>query len=331
MSRRIAVLGSGGMSTAMAILLARDAGHEVRLWSRSEDYAAELRQTRVNTRHLPGTVIPPQIVISSRADEVTADADLLLAGIPSAYLRTVLSGLAPQISGTAPVVSVIKGVEAGSLKSPSQIIGETLPGRSVIVLGGPGHAEEIADRLPTSQVAACPDHTAAELVQQTFSTDRFRVYVTNDLKGVELAGALKNVIAIAAGICDGLGFGDNAKSALISRALKEMIRFGAVMGAADETFVGLAGIGDLMTTCFSRHSRNRMVGERLARGETLSAITASMSSVAEGVFSTRSLVEIARQHGVEMPISTEVMRVLHEGRSPAAATAALMTRPLQYE
>jgi glycerol-3-phosphate dehydrogenase (NAD(P)+) len=229
------------------------------------------------------------------------------------------------------VVSVVKGLENETFQRPSEIIADVLGNRSVVALSGPSHAEEISRRLPASVVAASGDVVLARQVQQMFNTERFRVYTNADIVGVELAAALKNVVAIAAGISDGLGYGDNAKSALMTRGLVEITRFGTALGAEPLTFAGLAGVGDLVATCTSRHSRNRRVGERLGRGEKLSAIRASMEAVAEGVATTRSIYELAEEKGIEMPITAEVYRVLFEAKSPAEATDSLMQRPPRGE
>jgi glycerol-3-phosphate dehydrogenase (NAD(P)+) len=242
-----------------------------------------------------------------------------------------LTRLAPHIPSGLPVVSVVKGMENSTQCCPSQIITEALRSESVAVLGGPSHAEEICRRLPSSVVVASADQALARRVQTLFSTDRFRVYTNRDVVGVELAGALKNVLAIAAGICDGLGFGDNAKAALVTRAIVEMTRFGVLLGADPGTFSGLAGLGDLITTCFSPYGRNRRVGERLGKGETLQQILQSMESVAEGIPTSRSVYEYANRLSTEMPLAQEVYRVLFENKSPAEATNDLMLRPQKDE
>jgi glycerol-3-phosphate dehydrogenase (NAD(P)+) len=230
-----------------------------------------------------------------------------------------------------PLVSLVKGLENHTFRRPTEIALEVLGPRSVAVLSGPSHAEEVARGLPTTLVAASEDLPLARSIQQAFSTERFRVYTNLDLVGVELAAALKNVIGIAAGINDGLGFGDNSKSALLTRGLAEMARFGVALGARADTFWGLAGMGDLITTCISKHGRNRAIGERLARGERLSDIQASTAMVAEGVFTARSVYEKSQRMGLPMPISTEVYRVLYEQKNPRAAVNDLMLRELRSE
>lgn len=331
MGTKTTILGGGAMATACAILLAEHPDQEVSMWVRHPDYAEELNRTRENSRLLAGVQIPPQVQISSSIEAAVAGSEFLVVAIPSKYLRSTLEPLAAALTLNRPVISVVKGIEVDTLLRPSQIINEVLGGRAIVALSGPSHAEEIARRLPASVVAASGDIALAKRVQQLFTTDRFRIYTNADLIGVELAGALKNVIAIAAGICDGLGYGDNAKSALMTRGIVEISRFGEALGAEAGTFAGLAGIGDLITTCTSRHGRNRLVGERLGRGEKLDAIIGSMDSVAEGVNTSHAVLELASQKGLDMPITAEVCAVLNGTRSPEAATHALMQRPLREE
>lgn len=325
------ILGSGAMGIACAYLLSQHPGQRVRLWGRDAAHVAETAAARESVRLLPGIHIPESIELTADIEAAIADATLVLVAIPSAYLRNSLTHLAPHIPGQIPIVSVVKGMENSTQYRPSQIISEVLGEHPLSVLSGPSHAEEICRRLPASVVVASEDLELARRVQTMFSTDRFRVYTNRDLLGVELAGAVKNVIAIAAGICDGLGFGDNAKSALITRAIVEMTRFGVMLGADPATFSGLAGLGDLITTCFSPYGRNRRVGERLGRGETLAQILQTMESVAEGVPTSRSLFECSQRLKIEMPLTTEVYRVLFEDKSPAEATNDLMLRPQKGE
>jgi glycerol-3-phosphate dehydrogenase (NAD(P)+) len=327
----ITILGSGGMATACSLLLTEHAGQNVTLWARTAERAEELDRDRENRRLLPGVPIPKSVEITHASELAAEGADLLVVAIPTKFLRETLSTIAGHVPPMVPVVSVAKGLEIGTLMRPSEIIADVLGPRAVVALCGPSHAEEIARRMPASVVAACESIAVAKHVQSVFSTDRFRVYTNADIVGVELAGAIKNVIAIAAGICDGLGFGDNAKSALVTRGLVEMTRFGTALGAEAETFSGLAGIGDLMTTCFSRHSRNRHVGECLGRGQSLDRIVAEMNGVAEGITTTRGVFDLAGTKGIEMPITAEVYAVLFEGKSPAETTAALMLRPPRDE
>ena len=319
------------MGTACACLLARRPENDVRLWLRNPTISQFIRETRENSRLLPGIQIPDSVNITSDASVALQDAELILICLPTKSLRSALPLLQQSIPKNALLASAIKGIEQESLTRPSQIIQEFCGKRPVVVLGGPCHAEEAAGGKPASVVAAADNLDDATVVQNAFSSSLFRVYSNSDLVGVELAGALKNVIAIAAGISDGLEFGDNAKSALITRGMAEMIRFGTALGADPQTFAGLAGIGDLIATCGSQHSRNRHVGELIGKGQSIQEIQDSMHAVAEGVFTARSVADIANTRNIEMPIAQEVFRVLFEGRSPREATVKLMERPLKTE
>lgn len=321
-----AVLGAGGWGTAIALVLAQDAQHRVTLWSARPAHAAELLARRENSRFLPGVPIPQQVQLTTDIGVATAGADVLVTAIPTIFLRDTLERVAAQIPSACPVLSLTKGLEIATFRRPTEIIVEVLGGRRVAVLSGPSHAEEVARGLPTTLVAASEDIDLARWVQQRFSTERFRVYTNLDLVGVELAGALKNIIGIAAGINDGLGFGDNAKSALLTRGLAEMARFGVALGAEQPTFWGLAGMGDLITTCISRHGRNRQVGVRIGQGEKPADILAGMTMVAEGVYTTRSVHDKAAQMGIAMPITNEVYRMLYENKDPRQAVSDLMLR-----
>lgn len=325
-----AILGSGGWGTATAVLLAQNPAHRVRLWSAHPDNAAKIRASRENERLLPGVEIPDSVEVTGDESEAVADADLWVSAIPTAYLRGTLARFTGLRKADAPVVSLTKGVEVATFRRPSEIIGELLKTESVVVLSGPSHAEEVARGMPTSVVVAAADWGLAARAQHHFGTDRFRVYTSGDLIGVELAGALKNVIGVAAGVCDGLGFGDNAKAALLTRGLVEMTRFGVAHGAEPATFHGLAGTGDLITTCFSPHGRNRRVGYRLGKGEPLADVLAG-PQVAEGVLTSKSVYERATRSGIDAPIMTRVYQLLHEGKPPLAAVQELMTRSLKQE
>lgn len=326
-----AVLGAGAMGTACAWLLAQQSGVQVRLWARNETFARHIHETRENSRLLPHVRLPEKIRVTSDRMEALSSAEVVIICIPTRGLREAISSMVGLIPGSALLVSAIKGIENETLMRPSQVMQQITGRRPVVVLGGPCHAEEITRRKPASIVAACDSVQAAEVIQSLMSTEFLRIYANADQIGVELAGALKNVIAIAAGICDGLEFGDNAKAALITRGLAEMVRFGTALGADRETFYGLAGLGDLVTTCISRHSRNRAVGEGLGRGQTLAEIQESMSAVAEGVLTARSVHHLAARQSIDMPIATQVYQVLFEGQSPRVATVELMQRPLKSE
>lgn len=324
-----AIIGSGGWGTAVAVLLAQNAAHRVRLWAVQADNASELRASRENKRLLPGVPIPESVLITADPAEAVAGADCWVTAIPTTYLRDTLARFVSVRTADVPVVSLTKGIEVATFRRPSEIVGELLKTENVAVLSGPSHAEEVARGLPTSVVVAA-DARLASWVQQRFGTDRFRVYTNNDVIGVELAGALKNVIGIAAGVCDGLGFGDNAKAALLTRGLVEMTRFGVAHGAESATFNGLAGTGDLITTCFSPHGRNRRVGFRLGKGEPLADVLAG-PQVAEGVATSRSVFERTARTGIDAPIMNGVYEVLHNGKPPLAAVQELMTRSQKDE
>jgi glycerol-3-phosphate dehydrogenase (NAD(P)+) len=325
MPKTIAVLGDGAWGTALALLLARDPGRRVTLWSAREENGRILRERRENVRLLPGVPIPPGIRLTTVAAEAIAGAELWVVAIPTVYLRETLARFAV-LAGRGPVLSLTKGFENGTFLRPSEVIADVLGPRPVAVLSGPSHAEEVSRGLPASVVVASTDADLAVAAQHALRGDRFRVYTNPDVIGVELGGALKNVMGIAAGICEGLGLGDNARAALLTRGLAEMTRFGVALGAEPATFAGLAGVGDLIATCFSQHGRNRRVGLRLAAGEHWQAIRAGMAMVAEGAFTARSVHERARHGGLDMPITAEVYGVLYEDKDPRAAVNDLMLR-----
>jgi glycerol-3-phosphate dehydrogenase (NAD(P)+) len=313
------------MGTALALLFHESAAH-VRLWSRSSEHAQDLMHCRYNHRHLPGIHIPHEIEVTASAEEALDGAELIVAAIPSVFLRSVLGAVADLVPPAVPLLSVVKGIENGTFDRPSQIIGETLGDRSIAVLSGPSHAEEIARGLPASVVVAGTSPELNHSVQASLSREVFRVYTNSDVIGVELAGALKNILGLAAGICDGLGFGDNAKAALLTRGLAEITRMGLALGGRPATFYGLAGIGDLLTTCYSLCGRNRSVGVRIGHGEHLEQILEGMVNVAEGVPTTRSVHSLALNRGIDMPITAELHQVLFQGKSPHSAVSDLMVR-----
>ncbi len=326
-----AIIGAGAWGTALGLVLAQNSAHRVHLWSARPEFAIQLHAKRENVRLLPGVPIPPSVHLTTDIKEACVHADLLIVAVPTLHLRGTLQRISASVPKGKPVLSLVKGIENNTFCRPSEIMVEILGARPAAVLSGPSHAEEVARGLPTTLVAASEDLGLARWIQQHFSTDRFRVYTNLDLVGVELAGALKNIIGIAAGICDGLGFGDNTKAALLTRGLAEMARFGVALGGETQTFWGLAGMGDLITTCFSRHGRNRAVGQRLAQGEKGAAIMASMDMVAEGINTTRSVHERAAKMMISMPITQEVFRVLFEDKDPRAAVNDLMLREVGHE
>ncbi|MCB9833397.1 MAG: NAD(P)-dependent glycerol-3-phosphate dehydrogenase [Planctomycetes bacterium] len=325
MSKRIAVIGAGGWGTAVAGVLA-DKGHEVELVAHDPEHLREMIERRENVTFLPGYRIPEPIRLGLDGSAALRGADIVVSAVPTKYLRTTWSVLAAATPKRAPVVSLTKGIETKTFLRASEIIHEYLPRNPVAVLSGPSHAEEVAQGMPTTVTIASRGRELGESLQRAFSTARFRVYTNKDLFGVEFSGAMKNVIALAAGIVDGLGFGDNTKSALLTRGLAEIVALGTALGAKRKTFYGMAGVGDLITTAFSPHGRNRAVGERIGRGETLEAILATSKKVAEGVGTTRAVHDLARTMKIEMPITTEVFRVLFKDKDPRLALTQLMTR-----
>jgi glycerol-3-phosphate dehydrogenase (NAD(P)+) len=331
MSMKTAVLGAGAMGTLMSLILSRRPGRRVALWGHRTANVEHIARDRENRRLLPGVPLPDSLLITGDIRKAVQNAECVVAAIPSAFLRATLTDLVDHIPPSVPVVSVIKGIESTTFRRPSEIIVETLGPRPIAVLSGPCHAEEAARGLPANLVAASSDLAWANRVRDEFSTDTFRIYTNADVVGVELAGALKNVMAIAAGICDGLGYGDNAKSALITRGLVEMTRFVVAMGGEPSTLMGLAGIGDLITTCISPHGRNRHVGQRLGQGESLNAITQSTPAVAEGVTTCAGVYAIAQSRGIDMPIAGEVYEVLFNGKPAAQSARDLMLRPTGRE
>jgi glycerol-3-phosphate dehydrogenase (NAD(P)+) len=327
---RFTIVGDGAMGTACALLTASKPGRQVRLWCRNPDRARLLQATRRNELYLPGAAIPDSVEVTSNFAAV-ADADVFVAATPLVYLRSTLAPLREAWPRESFVVHVMKGVERETLQRPSEILEELLVPRAVVALTGPSHAEELAAGLPATVVAASRDLDAAGLAQRTFATDALRIYRRRDIVGAELAGALKNVVAIAAGICIGLKLGDNALSALMTRGLAEMTRFGKAHGGEPGTFVGVAGIGDLVTTCISPFGRNRLLGTRLAAGETFEQVAASTTKVFEGAWTCRSIHDIAQRRRISMPITAEVHAILFEGKSPRQAAHDLMTRSLRDE
>jgi glycerol-3-phosphate dehydrogenase (NAD(P)+) len=333
-AKNIAVLGAGSWGIAMANLLAKNSCPVI-MWEFDQKVCAALQKTRELSAKLPGIKIDDSILITNDLSESVLSSDFVFCAVPAQYLRSALAGLSPSKSSKKPIyVNLAKGIEVGSLKRMSEVIGERVPPEAisgVCTLSGPSHAEEVAREIPTAVTVASENIETAEGVQSLFLTPNFRVYTISDLAGVELAGSLKNVIALAAGMLDGLELGDNTRGALITRGLAEMVRLGVKMGADPMTFSGLAGIGDLVTTCLSKHSRNRHVGDQIGKGKKLNEILAEMAMVAEGVETAKSAHELALKENVEMPIAFEVYKVLFENKSPRKAISDLMGRDQKQE
>lgn len=327
-----AVFGAGSWGTAFSKVLA-DAGTPTMLWARRPEIAAAVTGGHHNPDYLPGVALPVAVRATTDAAEALDGADLIVFAVPSQTLRENLAGWAPLLPAGAVLVSLMKGVELGTTLRMSQVIAEVanVAPERVVVVSGPNLAREIAAEQPAASVVACADQEAAGRLQQACSTGYFRPYTNTDVVGCELGGAVKNVIALAAGMAEGMGFGDNTKASLITRGLTETARLGAALGADPMTFAGLAGLGDLVATCSSPLSRNRTFGERLGRGESLPSILAGQQQVAEGVKSCMSIRDLAHRHGVEMPITEQVVRVVHDGLRPADMVRSLMSRETRTE
>ena len=330
MYKKISVIGAGGWGTALALLLAENRA-QVRLWAHNPAVAEELVSKRTNESYLSGVRLPPNVYATGNLDDAL-DAELILIVTPSKALREV----AQQIATKGPqqntvLVSCTKGIEHDTGKLMTQILEECLPNHQVGVLSGPNHAEEVAQRIPAAGVIGSKHADLLPHLQKTFSLPSFRAYTSDDVMGIQLGGALKNIFAIAAGVSDGFNMGDNAKAGLVTRSLAEMMRLGVALGGRQETFFGLSGVGDLMVTCFSRHSRNRKVGERLGRGESPAQIQASMKMVAEGVPTTLSAWQCAQRYKIEAPVTSEVYATLYQDKPPHEAMWELLGRPPRAE
>lgn len=330
MAERIAVIGAGAWGTTLARMLAAD-DHPVTLWAHRPEAAAEMARDGENHRYLPDHRFPPGLLVTGDDAELAAPHRLYVLAVPSAHAREVLRRLAGRLASETPFLSVVKGIEAGTQARMSEVIAAETPGRAVAVLSGPNLADEIAAGLPAGTVVASTHAPLAADVAALLGSDQFRVYTNPDLVGVELAGALKNVIALAAGMADGLRMGDSGKAAVITRGLAEMTRLGVAAGANPLTFAGLAGVGDLIATCMSPLSRNRRAGELLVSNTTWTDIAAQLGGVAEGATTVRGALALAARHGVEMPIAEQVDAVIHGGRPPLEALAALMARAQKDE
>jgi len=324
---RIGIIGAGAWGTALASIAAEN-GHHVQIWARESQVVASINALHRNETFLPGAMLPETVVATMDIAQL-AGSYLILNATPTQYVRTTVTN---DVVRNAIVVNVAKGIEIGTHLRVSEILAQVAPSMSAYaVLSGPSHAEEVILRMPTTVVCASDAIEVARTIQLAFSTATFRVYSSDDVVGVEVCGALKNVIAIAAGIVDGLGLGDNTKAALITRGLAEIARLGVALGAEQQTFFGLAGLGDLFVTCASRHSRNRSVGEQIGKGASLTSILATMNAVAEGVSTTKAALELAESVGIELPITQKVAEILFDEVDPRKVIRELMLRPTKYE
>ncbi|WP_101844099.1 NAD(P)H-dependent glycerol-3-phosphate dehydrogenase [Halobacillus sp. Marseille-P3879] len=330
---KVAVLGAGSWGTALAIVLA-DNGNDVYLWSHREQHAAEINENHTNERYLKGIEIPSSIHASSDMKSVTAEADHIVLVVPTKAVREVCKELVGYLNQKVTITHAAKGIEPETYKRVSEIIAEEIPDKfykDIVVLSGPSHAEEVSLKHPTTVTVSSKDLNVAATVQDLFINEKFRVYTSPDLVGVELGGALKNIIALGAGISDGLGFGDNAKAALITRGLAEIARLGTSMGANPLTFSGLTGIGDLIVTCTSPHSRNWRAGNKLGKGADLNQVLEEMGMVVEGVRTTKAAYQLSKKQQVDMPITSGIYRILFEDADPRDVVTQLMTRIRRHE
>ncbi len=327
---RISIVGAGGWGTALAALWARHS-KEIVLWGHNAERIEQIKRTRENRAYLPGIQLPASVRLTTKLEDVST-GDLVVLVTPSVTVRALSETLRNSIHSSATIfLSCTKGIEHGSGMRMSEVIESSFPRNVVAVLSGPNLAVEVSRGLPTATVIGCREQSIAEILQRELGSSRFRIYTTNELIGVELGGALKNVFAIGAGISDGFGLGDNSKSALVTRSLAELLRLGTAMGGQPTTFYGLSGAGDLIATCFSAHSRNRRVGEQLGRGQSLGEITSAMQTVAEGIPTTKSAFECARKLKIETPIIDQVHAILYEGKSPQQAMQDLLQRDQKAE
>ena len=321
----VSVLGAGGWGLAIAVLLHNN-GHKVTVWSALQSEVDMLLSQHENSKSLPGIKIPEEVVVTADLQEAVPTKDIIVMAVSSSFTRQTAARLKGLVNEGQIIVNVAKGIEESTLLTLTDIINEELPGMDVAVLSGPSHAEEVGRGLPTTCVAGADTKETAEFIQNVFMSDCFRVYVSSDILGIELGGALKNVIALAAGIADGLGYGDNTKAALITRGISEITRLGVAMGGKIETFFGLTGIGDLIVTCASMHSRNRRAGILIGKGHSMEDAMKEVNMVVEGVYSAKAALALSKKYNVSMPIIEKVNEVLFDGLSAADAVNELMIR-----
>ena len=327
---RFSVIGAGGWGTAVARLLARE-GHETVLWARDDAFAASLRTSLENDKYLSGVALPAEGLAFSSDLEEALDQDVIILAVPSFAVRNLIDRIRSKTRPDSTFINLAKGLDRTSHQTMSELIEEAFPAASVFALSGPSHAEEVGRDIPTAVVLAGRNLELGERLQKEIATPWFRVYLSEDILGVELCATVKNIIALATGVSDGLGYGDNSRAALITRGLKEMVRFGRTFGVTESTFFGLSGLGDLVATCTSQHSRNRRVGFRLGQGESLEEILSGMTMVAEGVYATGVVSEIAKERDVEMPITEAVRLLLAGGVDPQSLVTQIMTRAPKRE
>ncbi|MDF2656095.1 MAG: NAD(P)H-dependent glycerol-3-phosphate dehydrogenase [Bacillota bacterium] len=330
MSKKIAVIGAGSWGTALAVSLSGN-GHIIKIWDVNAEHLKELEEKRENVKYLPEVKLPEQVQIAYTIEEALKGADVVLFSAPAQHFRSALENAIPFLQPEMVIVNVAKGIEQKTLKRLSEIANEKLPNSRYVVLSGPSHAEEVGRGMPTTLVAASEEIELAEYIQDVFMTDSLRVYTNSDVTGVELGGALKNIIALGAGISDGMGYGDNAKAALMTRGITEIARLGVKLGANLGTFSGLTGIGDLIVTCTSMHSRNRRCGIMIGEGMEPAEATKKVGMVVEGIYTTEAAYQLAQKEGVEMPITEQIYHVINGGSDAREAVKSLMTRQKKHE
>lgn len=327
---KIAVIGSGSWGCAIASVLA-EKGNDVALWSYFAQESENLKKHRENKQNLPGLILPENVTYTSDLKTAVTDCPVIVMVTPSSVIGTTAEAMAPFVQDGAVVVCASKGFDSKTQKTLTETIKDAVPKVTVAALSGPSHAEEVAKKMPTMLVAACEDLSVAKMLQDLFMTDNLRIYTSTDVLGVELGGALKNIVALCAGISDGLGFGDNTKAALMTRGMTEITRLGIAMGASLSTFSGLSGIGDLIVTCTSMHSRNRRAGILIGQGKSKDEAMNEVNMVVEGVYATKEAYKLSKRLGVEMPLTEQAYRVLFEGASPRESVEQLMTREKKHE
>ena len=327
---KICVLGAGSWGSALALVLAKK-GYEVSMWTLNEEQANKINKTRENIDYLPGVLFPNNITLTTDIEKAIEDSKIIVLAVPSQAIRSVSKQIKPFVKDEQILVDVAKGLEKGSGLRLSEVCEQELPKNPYVTLSGPSHAEEVAKDIPTTVVVASQDLEIAQIVQDVFMSPKFRVYTNPDIVGVELGGALKNIIAFGAGICDGLGYGDNAKAALMTRGIREIGRLGSAMGANLSTFAGLSGIGDLIVTCTSMHSRNRRAGILIGQGKNLEETLEEVKMVVEGITATEVAYEVAKELNIDMPITNAIYSVLHNGSNPNEVVIELMMRNKTHE
>lgn len=327
---KVSVLGTGSWGSALALGLAKK-GYEVSMWTRSEEQAKKINRTKENTDYLPGVLFPNNIIVTTNIEDSIKNSKIIVLAVPSQAIRGICIKIKPFVKEDQILVDVAKGLEKGTGLRLSEVCKEELPKNPYVTLSGPSHAEEVARDIPTTVVVASEDLEAAQFVQDVFMSPKLRVYTNPDIVGVELGGALKNIIAFGAGICDGLGYGDNAKAALMTRGIREIGRLGAAMGANASTFAGLSGIGDLIVTCTSMHSRNRRAGILIGQGKSLDETLKEVKMVVEGITATEVAYEVAKELNIDMPITNAIYSVLYKGLKPNEIVVELMMRNKTHE